>query len=257
MPRKTTTKRQHLYAQANKDIHGGYSLSMLRKVETNLMAEAWDRSGFRLTSLLAGMPHRWDIIYKALLNRDEATITSPTRGPAMKSINLPDCVAAVLIKNRLSLRQWSNAYGKNEDDVRDKMLEMARLEKDLGPQLDLLLYIERDFPALSAKLTSEIVLPPQNYLKGDVYICQGYGSYLAASTMKSKIKVQAAGESIEKSIYTLKSKAAALTRISSLYYWLNGAQPMLENLFPLVQAPSFSSVTEVDEYRNERKSQGY
>jgi len=82
MPRKITSKQQYLYSAAQKDLNGGYSIMMLRDSERELLAEVWKFAGFRFTAIIAGMPHRWDLIYKSLC--DYSTQPAPKRGKAMK-----------------------------------------------------------------------------------------------------------------------------------------------------------------------------
>jgi len=158
MPRKITSKQQYLYSAAQKDLNGGYSIMMLRDSERELLAEVWKFAGFRFTAIIAGMPHRWDLIYKSLC--DYSTQPAPKRGKAMKSLGLPEPVAAELKKNRISLRQWCNAYRCTEDETIKHMQKLARNELDCADKTGL---IQRDFPYLSQSMTEKITLPPANF----------------------------------------------------------------------------------------------
>lgn len=240
---KRITKKQHRHAAAEKDLHGGYSVRMLRDTERELLAEVWRKDGFRITASLAGISTRWDIIYKMLLTCDYCIITSPTRGKAMKNLGLPEQIAKQMQDNRISLRKWCNAYGQDECETVSEMHKLTRGEYGIPGGT---LYLERDFPCIGRYGKQAIDIVPRNYLYGDINIRQGYGQYLAIARMRSGIPVEAGGESIEEAVFILKRKAAMITRISTLHHRLYGCFPVISELVQQVEAPVFSAAIDVD-----------
>ena len=146
-------------------------------------------------------------------------------------------------RQRILIRQLCNAYGC---DVDRTIESMQRLAKGECVSLYETLFVERDFACLGRCKDAEIDIPPKNFLYGDITIRQGYGRYLAIARMKSGIPVQSCGECMEEAIFILKSKAAILTRISSLYFRLYSSYPMIEELVELVDGPIFNAVCDVD-----------
>jgi hypothetical protein len=247
-----TTRKQYKYSKAINDLQGGFSILMLRKTETELLAEVFRRSGFRSTAAISGLKNRWDIIYKALLHSEMRTISLPTRGKAIKSLDLPQSVIDILISNKISIRMWANAYHVSEKQVISEMQSMARMEEGYFDYSD---YIHADFPVLSKKKANSISMPPQIYIRGDIVIRQGYGKdRIAIARMDTGIEVKGAGKSTEEAEYVLKTKARTLTRLSCLYHYIYGGFPRLEDLVELVDEPYFAIPEDIQRYRAEKKN---